>query len=89
MTSRAVHNFHVPLQEELYEELRAQAKRLMRPATELVRQALEQWLEQQRKAALREAIAAYAAEHAGTAMDLDPELEAAGIESLLQEDAGW
>ena len=78
MTSRAVHNFHVPLQEDLYEELRAQAKRLMRPATELVRQALEQWLEQQRKAALREAIAAYAAEHAGTAMDLDPELRPLG-----------
>lgn len=89
MTSRAVHNFHVPLQEDLYEELRAQAKRLMRPATELVRQALEQWLEQQRKAALIEAIAAYAAEYAGTAMDLDPELEAAGIENLLQEEAGW
>ena len=32
-----------------------------------------------------EAIAAYAAEHAGSAVDLDPELEAAALEQLSNE----
>jgi hypothetical protein len=31
---------------------------------------------------VREAIAAYAAEHAGTSADLDTELEAAGLQML-------
>ena len=44
------------------------------------RYAIESWLREQRKAALHEAIAAYAAKMAGTPADLDPELEAASFE---------
>ncbi len=46
------------------------------------------WLREQVRRARHEAIAAYAAEMAGTEFDLDPELEAAGIESLLKIDKG-
>ena len=38
------------------------------------------------RAALDKAISDYAREHAGTDADLDPDLEAAGIEHLLQTD---
>lgn len=37
----------------------------------------------ERKLARHELIAAFAAEHAGTALDLNPELEAASIEHLI------
>ena len=37
-------------------------------------------------AARHEAIAAYAAQHGGTVADLDPELEAAALEHLQEEE---
>lgn len=48
----------------------------------MAREAIEAWLRERRKTVLREAIADYAARHAGTLVDLDPVLEAAGIASL-------
>src|ERR1017187_5007514 len=41
------------------------------------------WLRRQMRKARHDAIAAYAAEMAGTNLDLDPELEPAGVEHLL------
>jgi hypothetical protein len=79
-------NFHLPLPEEIYIDLRAQADRAQVPATTLAREAIEGWLKQQRRKERHEAIAAYAAEMAGTEFDLDPNLEAAGIEHLLKSD---
>jgi hypothetical protein len=40
-----------------------------------------------KKAACKQAIAAYASEMAGTKFDLDPELEAASLEFLAQSEA--
>jgi len=79
-------NFHIPLPEETYSDLRAEAARTRRPATTLARQAIELWLRQRRKAARHEAIAAFAAECAGTPFDLDLDLEAASIEHLMDSD---
>lgn len=76
-------NFHLPLPDDVYRALREEAAAVKQPATAIARQAIESWLRERRKAALREAIAAYAAEHGGTAADLDPVLEAAGV-SLLR-----
>ena len=54
-----------------------------RPATVVAREAIEMWLEQRRRRTLvREAIAAYAVEHAGSPADLDPTLERASLELL-------
>src|SRR2546426_10411459 len=78
--NRAVRNFHLPLPEPTYRRLRDAAQRANQPATVVARDAIESWLRQQRKAALHEAIAAYAAEVAGSLDDLHPELEAASPE---------
>ena len=78
--SRPVRNFHLPLPEPTYRRLRDAAERANQPATVVARYAIETWLREQRKAALHEAIAAYAAKMAGTRADLDPELEAASLE---------
>ena len=76
-------NFHLPLPEQTYGELRTEADRLGVPATSLARQAIQEWLRAKRKAATRRAIAAFASKMAGTEADLDRRLEAATIESLL------
>ena len=75
-------SFHLPLPHEIYEELRAQARRKGRPATVIARAAIEDGLRALRRQELSEEIAEYARENAGTSADLDVDLEAAGIESL-------
>ncbi|MBI2197967.1 MAG: hypothetical protein HYU42_05115 [Candidatus Rokubacteria bacterium] len=80
MKQAALRNFHLPLPEDLYRTLRDEAVAAKRPATTLARQAIESWLRERKKAAVREAIAAYAAESAGSSADLDPALEAASLE---------
>jgi hypothetical protein len=79
-------NFHLPLPEETYAHLRAEAERMQVPATTLARQALDWWLREQFRRVRQGAIAKYAAEMAGTCLDLDPALESAAIEHLLQSD---
>ena len=75
-------NFHLPLPDDVYQALRDEAAAVKQPATVIARQAIERWLRERKRATVREAIAAYAAEHAGTSADLDAELEAAGLQVL-------
>jgi len=77
-------NFHVPLPDATYDHLRAAAKRSKVPATALAREAIEFWLRQQLRKARHDAIAGYAADMAGTPLDLDEELENAGVEHLMK-----
>ncbi len=83
MKDTTLRSFHLPLPADLYEELRAQARRTGRPATTVARQVIADGLRALRRHELAEEIAEYARENAGTSADLDAELEAAGIESLL------
>lgn len=73
-------NFHLPLPEPLYRRLRDVAARANRPTTAVARYAIESWLRHRRRTAVREAIAAYAADVAGSRHDLDADLEAASLE---------
>ncbi|MSV29164.1 MAG: hypothetical protein EXQ52_10550 [Bryobacterales bacterium] len=75
-------NFHLPLPEHTHAHLKAEAERMQVPATTLAREAVDLWLRQQFRKARRDAIAAYAAEMAGTNLDLDSGLESAAIEHL-------
>jgi hypothetical protein len=77
-------NFRVPLPEQTYARLlMKEAERTQAPATALAREAIEWWLRQQSWRTRHQQIAAYAAEMAGTNFDLDPDLEATGIEHLV------
>ena len=82
---RATKNLHVPLPESLHAELTAKSRKTGRPATEIVRDAIDRWLAEERRAALRAAITDYAVANAGTSDDLDPDLERASIEQLRGE----
>jgi hypothetical protein len=75
-------NFHLPLPEQIYTLLRAEAERTRVPATTLAREAIDSWLKDQARKARHDAIAAYAGEVAGTELDLDRDLESAGIDHL-------
>ncbi len=77
-------NFHLPLPDDIYIQLRAEAERTQVPATTLARAAIDSWLRNQLRKARHDAIAAYAAEIAGTNFDLDPELESAAVEHLVR-----
>jgi len=77
-------NFHLPLPEQTYAQLRAEAERAQVPATTLAREAIDAWLRYQARKARHDAVAAYAAEMAGTDLDLDRDLESAGIEHLVK-----
>lgn len=77
-------NFHLPLPEQTYTRLRAEAERTKVPATTLAREAVDEWLRRQSRKARQDAIAAYATEMAGTRLDLDTDLESAGIEHLVK-----
>ena len=77
-------NFHLPLPEHTYAQLRAEAERTQVPATILAREAIDLWLHHQARVARHAAIAAYAAEMAGSSFDLDTELESAGIDHLMR-----
>jgi hypothetical protein len=81
-----VKNFHLPLPEGTYAELRAEAERARIPATTIAREAISEWLRAKRKAARRKAVMEYAASMAGTSFDLDSNLEATEIEELMKMD---
>ncbi|MCC6130994.1 MAG: ribbon-helix-helix domain-containing protein [Acidobacteria bacterium] len=88
MASVARKNFHLPLSAETYERLREIAEQVNVPATQLAREAIEAWLKERRRQAVAEAIAAYAAQMAGTESDLDASLEASSIASWLETENG-
>lgn len=78
----------MPLPEQTYNRLRTEAIRAQVPATSLAREAIDSWLRQQLQKAKHEAIAAYAAEMAGTEFDLDRDLEPAAVDHLHKTGKG-
>jgi predicted transcriptional regulator len=80
--SRATHNFHLPLPEEVHEMLREEAERSGQPATTVAREALQDWLRRRRRERRHAEIVQFASANAGSALDLDPELEQAGLEAI-------
>lgn len=59
------------------------AERPKVPAAVLACEAIDFWVWQQMRKTRHDAIAAYAAEAAGTSHDLDPDLETASVEHLI------
>lgn len=81
-----MHNFHLPLTEELHQQLREEAAQSGQPATTLARAALARWLTERQRQRRHRRIAAFATAQAGTSVDLDAALEQAGLEVLTRVD---
>lgn len=75
-------NLHVPLPPKLYRALRAAADRAGRPATQVAREAIVQWLQAERRRQAEDELRIYVAEMAGTEHDLIEELEIASSAHL-------
>ncbi len=73
--------FHLPLPDSLHEALKEEAASAQRAATEVVREALTQWLDNRRRQRIADEIEAYARACAGSAEDLDADLERASLEA--------
>lgn len=58
--NEAKHNFHLPLPEKLYQELRTEAKNANKPTTPLAREALENWIKECKAKSLHKSIVEYA-----------------------------
>lgn len=86
MNDASIHNFHLPLPEDLYQALRKEAKQAKQPLTQFTRQILKAWFEQKRQFRIEEKIADYAVKFGETEYDLDPTLEEASIEHLLEQE---
>lgn len=84
MPDVAKKNIHIPLPVELHQGLKEQAERFNTPATTLARSAIEEWVKRQKRAQVAEELREYALAMAGTGADLDEDLEAAGVEALLE-----
>lgn len=84
MRAAANKNFHLPLPSALYADLRAAAERAGTPATDVAREAIQVWLKQERRRKIQQDLRAFAEAYAGTEWDLDPQFEAAGIESIAK-----
>ena len=78
-------NFHLPLPDGTYDELRAAAERAQLPVTTVAREAISSWLQVRKKTARRQAVMEYA-RMARSRFDLDAVLEAAAIEELMRTD---
>ena len=79
--------FHLPLPDDLHEALRREATADHRPATELARDALAGWLRVRERERVAREIHQFALDQAGTTLDLDLDLEQAGVEHLLAGDS--
>jgi predicted DNA-binding protein len=82
MAAQSARNFHVPISEDIHRRLKLESARTKRPATALAREAIEAWLGERRRRALRSAIAEYAEREAGGPADLDEQLERAAVDHL-------
>ena len=77
-------NFHLPLPDAVYRQLRKEADRRQVPATALAREAVEAWLDKIQRETVHNEIADYARQTAGSTVDLDEQLENAGIAILTE-----
>ncbi len=73
----AMQNLRVPLPDALHRALLEESARSGRPAVAIVREAVEAYLHDCRRAAVHEELAAYAERWAGTLVDFDEALATA------------
>ena len=84
MITAATKNFHLPLSAALYAGLREAAARAGAPATDVAREAIQAWLNEDRRRQQRTELANFVEANAGSAWDIDPQWEAAGLEIIAK-----
>lgn len=75
-------SMHIPFSTQIYEKLSEISKEQNTTATELVRNAVIQFLKEEEKKKVSKSIEEFALEFGGTKLDLDTELEESSLETL-------
>ncbi|MEK7434080.1 MAG: hypothetical protein AABZ74_13170 [Cyanobacteriota bacterium] len=78
-------NLHIPLPIQWYEKLKEFSNVNEISATEIVRNAVIDFLKAQEKKSIDNAILQFASEYGGSEFDLDKDLEDSSLELLLRE----
>lgn len=78
-------NLHIPLPIQWYEKLKEFSNVSEISATEIVRNAVIDFLKAQEKKSIDNAIFQFASEYGGSEFDLDRDLETASLELLIRE----
>ena len=77
MVEAETKKMHLPLTLEMHQRLKHEAVSLGIPSTALAREAIAEWLERRRRQRIASELRGFAEEHAGTELDLDPDLDEA------------
>jgi len=75
-------SMHIPLPVQWYEKLSQISKEKNTTATELVRNAIIEFLKEEERKKINDAILDFASEYGGSEFDLDTDLEESSLESL-------
>lgn len=75
-------NLHIPIPIQWHEKLKELATLSNSTVTELVRSAIIEFIKNQEKKAIDDAILKFASEYGGSEFDIDPDLEETSLESL-------
>jgi len=78
----ATMKMNLPLSPEMHRQIFEEAKDQGVPATRLVREVLHRWLSERARQKEADELREFAKRHAGTSIDLDPELEAEAAKGL-------
>ena len=82
MSSRVVTKLELSLEGDVWNMLRDEAARSGLPTISLVCDVVTNWVRERHRQRVAQEIAEFAAAHAGSELDLDPELETAALQAL-------
>jgi hypothetical protein len=81
------HNLQLTLPKQLYQKLQSEAQRMDKPATSVAQIAIEAWLlQKENENIIKQQISEFIELNAGTELDIDPDWEAAGLQTLNELD---
>ena len=82
MSSVTVKKMELPIDSDVWGLLQDEAARSGQPAVSLVSNVVANWVHERHRQRVAQEIAAFAAAHAGSELDLDQDLESAALQTL-------
>ncbi len=86
MSSEAITKLELELDGDVWGMLHDEAIRTGRPTVSLASDVVTKWVRERQRQRVAQEIAEFAAAHAGSELDLDPKLEAAALDVLVEDE---
>lgn len=78
-------SIHIPIEENVLRDLKTSAQEEQITVSQIVNEAIENWLKKKKREKIQNQIKEYASQMAGTSQDLDEELEYNSTKFLLED----